>query len=217
MFIKEYISEDFPAYSPNDTLSKVKKSIRELSFSHIFIQKNKKFAGALSRSLVLQSEAETLATLMPFAERFSILASHTTLEAVRHFFTFNANVVAITDPQEHYLGYMACEDVFKDFTKYPLFSENATLMIVETAMRNYSMSEISQIVENHQSKFYGSFIYHMNDEKIQIALKISPGDILGMEATFERYGYRMVHKFDEGEGAEVLKNRFGFLQKYMEI
>ena len=103
---------------------------------------------------------------------------------------------------------------FADFSKYPLFSENGAVLIVETATRNYSMTEIAKIVESNNGKFYGAFIYHMTEETIQIALKISSENLSSIDETFDRYNYIVVHKFYHNEKDDLLKDRFGFTKIY---
>ena len=57
----------------------------------------------------------------------------------------------------------------------------------------------------------------MTEETIQIALKISSENLSSIDETFDRYNYIVVHKFYHNEKDDLLKDRFGFLQKYMEF
>ncbi|AKH96183.1 CBS domain-containing protein [Elizabethkingia anophelis] len=217
MFIKEYISKDYPAFHLSDSLEEVKAIVQDFGYSHIFVKKNSVFLGNISTELIEESEAKHLNELSHHLERFAMLEDSTSLDSIRLLHTFNANVVPIINQNEKYLGYISCEDVFADFSKYPLFSENGAVLIVETTTRNYSMTEIAKIVESNNGKFYGAFIYHMTEETIQIALKISSENLSSIDETFDRYNYIVVHKFYHNEKDDLLKDRFGFLQKYMEF
>jgi len=217
MYIKEYLSNDYPVFNLSDSISMVKEAVRDFDFSHIFIQKNKSFLGGIHRDLLKNSKAQTIKDIAMHSERFIASEDEITLDVIRYFYTFNTNIVPVMNRNEEYLGYITPEDIFKDLSKYPLFSENAAVLVVETAVRNYSMAEVAQIVESNKAKFYGSFIYHMTDEIIQIALKISPANMMSVEAAFDRFGYLVLHKFYIDRQEEILKDRFDFLQKYMEI
>jgi hypothetical protein len=70
----------------------------------------------------------------------------------------------VINKNEKYLGYITCEDIFQDLSLLPLFSETGAILTIETPARKYSMTEIANIVESNNSKFYGGFISFMSDE-----------------------------------------------------
>lgn len=217
MFIKEYISTEYPVFDPSDSISLVKERLRDFDYSHLFLVNNHQFIGALSRNLLEQTNATVLSELAIHSERIDIPENSTILDSIRYFYTFNSNIIPVVNKEDNYLGTINTKDVFKDLSKYPLFSENAAVLIVETSTRNYSMTEVAQIVENNRAKFYGSFIYRMTDDVVQLVIKISPADMLSIESDFDRFGYLVLHRFYKNERNEVLKDRFDFLQKYMEL
>jgi hypothetical protein len=98
-------------------------------------------------------------------------------------FPFNANV--IPDFQRgKYLGYISCDDIFNEFSKYPLFSENGAFDDSNKGL-HYSMTEISQIVESNNGKIYGTFINAIKDDSVEITLKISNENLSSIDETFE--------------------------------
>jgi hypothetical protein len=115
------------------------------------------------------------------------------------------------------LGYLSCDDIFNEFSKYPLFSENGAVMIVQTSGRHYSLSEVCRIVESNNGKIYGCFISAVSDDYIQITLKFNAENTSSIDETFERYGYSVVQKFYDDEKEDLLKDRFGFLGKYLQF
>ncbi len=139
------------------------------------------------------------------------------MDSIRLFYTFNANVIPVINKNEKYLGYISCDDVFQTFSKYPLFSETGATLTIETPARKYSMTEIANIVESNNSKFYGGFISFMSDEVIHITLKISNENLASIDATFDRYDYRIVEKYYSDDKTDLFKDRLGFLQKFIEI
>ncbi len=56
-----------------------------------------------------------------------------------------------------------------------------------------------------------------NEDGVLITLKISGEHLASIDETFERYGYSVVHKHYEDEKEQLMKDRFGFFQKYLEI
>lgn len=216
MFIKDYISKDFPCFHLTDSIESARETIEAFGYSHIFIKKSHLFYGAIAKDFLYEEEG-TLKNLEHQVERFAILEDNNIMDSIRLFYTFNANVIPVINKNEKYLGYTCCDDVFQTFSKYPLFSETGAILTVETPARKYSMTEIANIVESNNSKFYGGFISFMSDEVIHVTIKISNENLSSIDATFDRYDYRIVEKYYSDEKTDLFKDRLGFLQKFIEI
>ncbi|KPH11739.1 acetoin utilization protein [Chryseobacterium sp. ERMR1:04] len=216
MFIKDYISKDFPCFSLTDSIESARNMLEDFGYSHVFVKKSHHFYGAIAQDFLYEEEG-TLKDLEHQIERFAILEDNNIMDSIRLFYTFNANIVPVINKSEKYLGYIGCEDIFQDLSKYPLFSELGAILTIETPARKYSMTEIANIIESNNSKFYGGFISFMSDEVIHVTIKISNENLGSIDATFDRYDYRIVEKFYSDEKSDLFKDRFGFLQKFIEI
>ncbi|MEI7486777.1 MAG: CBS domain-containing protein [Chryseobacterium sp.] len=190
--------------------------LEDFGYSHIFVKKSHHFYGAIAQDFLYEEEG-TLKDLEHQIERFAILEDNNIMDSIRLFYTFNANIIPVITKSEKYLGYISCEDIFQDLSRYPLFSELGAILTIETPARKYSMTEIANIIESNNSKFYGGFISFMSDEVIHVTIKISNENLSSIDATFDRYDYRIVEKFYSDEKSDLFKDRFGFLQKFIEI
>ncbi len=79
------------------------------------------------------------------------------------------------------------------------------------------MTEIAKIVESNNSKFYGAFISHVNDDVIQVTMKINHDNLSSIDETFDRFGYHVVHKFYNDEKEDLIKDRYQYFQKIFRI
>ncbi|KPE50604.1 CBS domain-containing protein [Chryseobacterium indologenes] len=216
MFIKDYISKDFPCFSLTDSIESARNTLEDFGYSHIFIKKSHHFYGAIAKDFLYEANG-VLKDLEHQLERFTILEDNNLMDSIRLFHTFNANVVPVINKNEKYQGYITSEDIFQDLSRYPLFSESGAILTIETPARKYSMTEIANIVESNNSKFYGGFISFISDEVIHVTIKISNENLSSIDSTFDRYDYRIVEKFYSDEKSDLFKNRFGFFQKFIEI
>ena len=216
MFIKDYISKDFPCFNLTDSIEAAREQLEDFGYTHVFIKKSNHFYGAIAIDFLYEEEG-TLKNLEHQIERFAILDDNNIMESIRLFHTFNTNVVPVINKNEKYLGYISCDDIFQDLSKYPLFSEMGAILTIETPARKYSMTEIANIIESNNSKFYGGFISFMSDEVIHVTIKISNENLASIDATFDRYDYRIVEKYYSDEKSDLYKDRFGFFQKFIEI
>lgn len=216
MFIKDYISKDFPCFSLTDSIESARNTLDDFGYSHIFIKKSHHFYGAIAEDFLYEGDG-TLKDLEHQIERFAILEDNNIMDSIRLFYTFSANVIPVINKNEKYLGYITCDDIFQNLSRYPLFSETGAILTIETPARKYSMTEIANIVESNNSKFYGGFITFMSDEVIHVTIKISNENLSSIDATFDRYDYRIVEKYYSDEKSDLFKDRFGFFQKFIEI
>ncbi|MDR6921289.1 MULTISPECIES: CBS domain-containing protein [Chryseobacterium] len=216
MFIKDYISKDFPCFSLTDSIESARDTLEDFGYSHVFIKKSHHFYGAIAKDFLYEANG-VLKDLEHQLERFTILEDSNLMDSIRLFHTFNANVIPVINKNEKYQGYITSEDIFQDLSRYPLFSESGAILTIETPARKYSMTEIANIVESNNSKFYGGFISFISDEVIHVTIKISHENLSSIDSTFDRYDYRIVEKFYSDEKSDLFKNRFGFFQKFIEI
>jgi predicted transcriptional regulator len=217
MLISEYISKDFPAFEVDSSAEETLEIASEFGFTHVFVQKNNLFLGGICKEFLEENPDKNLEELLIHIERFAILEGGTVLDTVKLFYTFNANIIPIINKNEEYLGYIAYDDVFNELSKYPLFSENGAVLTVETNLKSFSMTEIAKIVESNNSKFYGAFISHVNDDVIQVTMKINHDNLSSIDETFDRFGYHVVHKFYNDEKEDLIKDRYQYFQKYLEF
>lgn len=217
MFIKEYISRDYPAFNSSDSVEEANEVAKEFGFSHIFIKKRGVFLGAVSQAFLEDSPEGNLESLEIHYEKFAIMDDGNLLDSIKLFHIFNTNVVPVINKEEKYLGYLSCDDIFNEFSKYPLFSENGAMLVIQTSNRHYSFTEIARIVESNNAKIYGCYVSSVQEDFSQITLKISSENLSSIDETFERYGYTVVHKYYNDEKEDLMKDRFGFFQKYLEI
>lgn len=217
MFIKDYISKDYPVFHKTASIEEANEVAKEFGFSHIFIKKKGIYLGALSQAFLEDSPEGNLDSLKIHYERFAILEDGNLLDSIRLFHTFDANIIPIINKEEKYVGYLSSDDIFNEFSKYPLFSETGTLLIVQTNNKSYSFTEVARIIETNNAKLYGCFISAVLEDAYQITMKISCDNLSSIDETFERYGYSVVHKYYNDERDELMKDRFGFFQKYLQI
>jgi CBS domain-containing protein len=217
MFIRDYISKDYSAFNYKDSISEASEIAKEFGYSHIFITKKGEFVGALSQEFLEESPEGNLESLEIHYERFAILEDGNVLDTVKLFYIFNSNIVPVINNNEKYLGYISFDDVFSEFSKYPLFSESGAILTIQTQNLHYSISEITRIIEASNAKVYGCYVSSINEDNVNITLKISNENLSSIDETLERYGYTIVHKHYSDGKDEMMKDRFEFFQKYLEV
>lgn len=218
MLLREYIVNDIKPLNINDKISDLKMVFNELTYSHIPIENNTVYLGCMSETDVHCFDGDkTIKECQHALEGFFVRSNTNWLDALETLAQNSSNIMPVLDENNHYLGYYELNDVIGRFNETPFFSEPGGTLIIEKAIQDYSFSEISQIVESNGAKLLGAFISKMENDVVQITLKIGNSSLNDVIQTFRRYSYNVVSGHEEDTYIENLKERSEYLDKYLNI
>ena len=216
--LSEYINNDFKPFPSMETVAEVQDFFADVSYSHFPILENDTYIGSVSAV-----DAETFETAKAIAdyrytlEGFFVRTTMNWLDVLEVFARNNANIVPILDENNKYIGYYEITDVIKFFNETPFLKETGAIIIVEKPIADYSMSQISQIVESNNGKLLGVFVSEANAEKVQVTIKTTVGGINEIIQSFRRYNYEIISEHHEDDYLNTLKERSEYLDKYLNI
>ena len=121
------------------------------------------------------------------------------------------------DNAENYLGILLIEDVMAMLSRLPMISEAAAMVTVKIPSRQYSMSEVTKIVESNNGRIFGVFLSGINDDMAEITVKFNAESLNSVIETFERFGYLVTHKFFNDERQEFFNDRYDQLMKFLDV
>lgn len=218
MPLREYIINDIKPLNINDKVSDLKLIFNELTYSHIPIENNDVYLGCISETDAHCFDGKD--TIMDYShslEGFFVRLDTPWLDVLEIFANNSCNIMPVLDSQNNYLGYYELNDVIGRFNETPFFSEPGGTLIIEKGIQDYSFSEISQIVESNDAKVLGAFISKMDDDLVQITLKIGSQGLNDVIQTFRRYNYNIISGHQEDTYVENLKERSDYLNKYLNM
>lgn len=216
--ITEYITNDFKAIDSHDTIAVVQEFFDELHFSHFPVIEEGIYIGSIA-----SDDIETFDTDKKVADyRFTLEGFFTRtntlwLDVLEIFAKNHTNLVPVLDENNKYVGYYEIEDIMKFFHETPFLKEPGGIIVVKKAILDYSMSQITQIVESNNGKLLGLFISDADVESVQVTMKISLGAMNEIIQTFRRYNYEIISEHQEDNYINNLKERSDYLDKYLNI
>ena len=74
------------------------------------------------------------------------------LDVLEVFAKNHTNVVSVLDENNTYIGYYEMEDIMKFFQETPFLKEQGGIIIVQKGLLDYSMGQVTQIVESNNGK-----------------------------------------------------------------
>ena len=97
-----------------------------------------------------------------------------------------------------------------------MFSDGI-IIVIEKNKKDFSISEISQIVESNNATILGVYISNQTSDIIQATVKINSQDINEVIQTFRRYNFNLISKHKDDFYLQDLKDRSDYLQKYLDM
>lgn len=218
MLLRDYIINDIKPLNVNDSIKDAQLLFNQLTYSHFPIIKNRDYMGCISETDAHCLESSKLISEFLYViEGFYVRENTPWLDVLDAFAQNDTNIMPILDKENNYLGYYEINDVISLFNETPFFSEPGGILIVEKGYNDYSFSEISQIVESNNAKILGAFISKMENDVIQITIKIGDSRLNDIIQTFRRYNYNITSNHEEDQFIKNLKERSDYLKKYLNL
>jgi len=216
--IKDYINTDFKPIDSNETIASVQDFFAELAFSHFPVMSEGVYLGSLASDDIETFDADKMVSDYRYTlEGFFVRTNDIWLDVLEVFAKNHTNIVPVLDENNLYIGYYELEDIMKFFHETPFLKEPGGIIVVRKSIIDYSMSQITQIVESNNGKLLGLFISEADVESVQVTMKISLGAMNDIIQTFRRYNYEIVSEHEEDNYINNLKERSDYLDKYLNI
>ncbi|MDI5893675.1 CBS domain-containing protein [Flavobacterium algoritolerans] len=216
--ITEYITNDFKAIDSHDSIAAIQDFFSELHFSHFPIVEEGVYIGSIASEDIETFDSDKKVGDYRFTlEGFFTRTNTMWLDVLEVFAKNHTNLVPVLDENNTYVGYYEIEDIMKFFHETPFLKEPGGIIVVKKGVLDYSMSQITQIIESNNGKLLGLFISEADVESVEVTLKITLGAMNEIIQTFRRYNYEIISEHQEDNYINNLKERSDYLDKYLNI
>jgi len=218
MNIAQYILNDVKPLSVDDLVKEAQLVFNQLTFSHVPIIENGVYLGCLSETDAHCFDANKSINESRYAlEQFFVRKQTNWIDVLEAFAQNSSNIMPILNEKNDYIGYYELNDIIHVFNDTPFLHELGSVLIVEKGVKDYSFSEICQIVESNNGRLLGAFISKIERDVVQVTMKLNNAALNEVVQSFRRYSYNIVSEFAEDTYMQNLKERSEYLDKYLNI
>lgn len=218
MQIQESILTTVPVFKVTDSMKEAIQFFEQTTYSHVAVVDKGVYIGMLEKNdlesyspdKIIEVDRYQLAT-------FLVRPEATWLDALATFSKNEANLVPVVDNAGKVMGYYDLIDIVNLFIDTPFFTDPGGILVLAKGIKDYSFSEIAQIVESNNLKLIGAFITDSRSDVIQVTIKISATNLNEVIQTFRRYNYTILYGNDDDQLLENLKQRSDYLDKYLNV
>lgn len=157
-----------------ETILAAQDFFMDVSFSHFPV-----LEGGIYLGSIVAEDIETFDTDKKISnykytlEPFFVRSSMNWLDVLEVFGKNHTDIVPVLDENNHYLGYYELTDSMRFLNETPFIKEAGGIIIVKKALVDYSMSQVSQIVESNNGKLLGLFVSKSDNDTIEITIKVT--------------------------------------------
>lgn len=216
--ITNYITNDYKAIDSQETIADVQDFLIDLAFSHFPVVEEEIYIGSIASEDVetFISDKKIIDYRYSF-EKFFVRTNMVWLDVLEVFAQNHTNLVPVLDEENKYVGYYEISEIISFLNETPFIKEPGGIIVVKKAVLDYSLSQITQIVESNNGKLLGLFISEADPVNVQVTLKINLGPMNEILQTFRRYNYEIISEHQEDNFLNTLKERSDYLDKYLNI
>ncbi|WP_029038843.1 CBS domain-containing protein [Salinimicrobium xinjiangense] len=218
MSIHPYILNDIEIPQFTSTVGEVLEIFNEYPYSHLPVMQEKTYMGCIPVADARMFEKERRLEEFQYAlEGFFIRENDNWIDVLHTFSKNDSNIMPVLNAENAFLGYLELQDIMNLFTESPFLNNPGGILVVEKGVKDYSFSEICQIVETNGTHVLGAFVSGMDNDRAQITIKTGVAPFNAIFQTFRRYGYEVISQNEEDSFSSNLEDRSRYLDKYLNI
>jgi signal-transduction protein with cAMP-binding, CBS, and nucleotidyltransferase domain len=220
MIAKEIATYDIIPLSVHDTIAFAMNALDEYRVNHLPLVNDRELLGLVSEFDLVNhpDQADTVGNVRLSLPNAFIESHQHVFDVMKMMTEMKLSVLPVADQRNIYSGLITPQNLVRFLTLNISVLNPGGIIILEVSENNYSMAEISQIVESNDAKIIGAFFTTRTDSILtDLTLKINNIDLNPVIQTFERYNYTIKATFAEKDDLDDLKERYDSLMNYLNI
>lgn len=221
MIAEDLINHMIPPLKGTDDAHKAIVWMEEFRCNHLPVVEDNKLLGFISEGIIL--EANDIDNPVKF---FNLIGQQCWVGLDAHFYDIlkvaaenKLQLVAVLNEDQTYCGVITVQDTMTSFAQTAAVQLPGGILVLSMPLVDYSLSEISRLIEENHAKILSSILKEdpLDPGKIRLTLKINELDLSRIVATLERFGYKVIGRYQESKPMASEKDRIDMLLRYLDI
>jgi acetoin utilization protein AcuB len=189
--------------------------------SHIPVVEDSKYLGLVSDKLIYDLNLLE-APIEGILDKLDTSHAHKDqhiFEVAVVMYKLKISVLPVLDDDHYYLGAITLYDLARRFARLFSLQEVGGVMVLEMNENDYSMVEISKIVEDNGAKILSSFLDRKpGTSNLDVILKLNKEELSPLIQAFSRYDYNIKAVYlDQSMLSDLYNDRYDQFMKFMNI
>jgi CBS domain-containing protein len=222
MIAEELINHMIPPLKVTDDAHKAIVWMEEFRCNYLPVVSKGELMGFISEEIILESN-----DIEQDLSKFELIGKDCTVALDSHFYDIlktaahhKLQMVCVVDEQRKYAGVITVQDIMTSFAQTAAVQMPGGILVLSMDLIDYSLAEICRYVEENNAKVISSIMFEdpLDKGKVKITLKINQLDLSRIVATLERFGYRVIGRYQENISTSTgEQERLDMLLKYLDM
>jgi len=221
MIAEELINHMIPPLKGTDDAHKAIVWMEEFRCNYLPVVEEGVLLGFISEEIILETN-----DIDREVKDFDLAGKNSVVFADTHFYDIlkvaaenKVQMVAVITSDNIYSGVITVQDTIASFAQTAAVQMPGSVLVLSINHVDYSLATISRLIEENNAKVLSSLVKEdpIDNSKLRLILKINQLDLSRIVATLERFGYRVIGRYQETKTAAPEKERLDMLLRYLDI
>lgn len=219
MTAEQLINYMIPPLKPTDDIARAKQWMDEFRVKELPVVNENEFLGFISEELLYNSDI-----MHSDVGGYPLVGFSCVVRSSDHYYDIlkvqsenQLDMVAVVS-YDAFKGVVLISDILREFANTAIVNAEGAIVTLQTNLNDYSLAEISRIVEMNGSTIMGANIKpDLEDSSlIEIVLRINHQDVNQIATGLSNSGYKVTSSFNTEDNSFDEKDRFGMLMKFLD-
>lgn len=216
--MKSYINPNIPVLRPSDTVDDALLLFSDYKLTHLPYVIDRSLEGFFSEDLLLNYDIDDhLTDIQPLPAEHILLENDQLTEAVRKATGSGVMLLPVLNADGEFSGVVEKTALFEEFISQLALHQPGGLLEINLQGKDYSLTEISRIIENESGKIISLFITGDGNNDMILSLKLDITQISTVISALGRFGYEVASYYSSEPVNNLEKDRFDLLMKYLSM
>lgn len=221
MLASTLINPIIPTLKLTDSVGMALDWMDEFRVSQLIVTEGNSYKGIVSEDILLDlpNQSEAIDKIMlQYTDVFATEDQHP-YELIRLVNQYNLTIIPVVGEDKELRGSIPVSDLMEQFAAELGVQEKGAIIVLKIAERDYSLSEISRLIESNGVKVLSSYYSSSESahplEESRLTLKLNRTHITPVIATLERFGYEIEEAHANDPIDNVDQERLDMLLRYL--
>ncbi|WP_079688450.1 CBS domain-containing protein [Ohtaekwangia koreensis] len=210
-----------PPLKGSDDAHKAIVWMEEFRCNYMPVVEDSKLLGFISEEIILETN-----DIDRNVRDFNLIGQQCFVHLDTHFYDilkvaaeYKLQMVSVLNADMTYHGVITVQDTLTSFAQTAAVQMPGSVLVLSMNHIDYSLAEISRLIEENHAKILSSILKEdpLDPGKIRLTLKINQQDLSRVVATLERFGYKVIGRYQETKPVVGEKDRIDMLLRYLDI
>lgn len=221
MIAEELINHMIPPLKLKDDAHKALVWMEELRCNELPVVHEGQFLGFVTEEMIMEAnDAEkTIETFDKIGEQGFLSSGSHVYDVVKMAAQNDLKMVGVLNEDNEYIGVITIQDTINSMAQSIAIQMPGSILVLSVPYIDYSLSQMSRLVEENDAKILSSSVKEddLDSSQLRVTLKINKPDLSPIVATFERFGYKVIGRFQESKIIEKDKEKLDMLFRFLDI